>query len=188
MKKDVIAHDEIRHLVDLMHYDTHPARVETSEFRHNKEELHRKIEAGEIEACIINNGRCEGQTEIHHFYVEYSEGTAVDWTLVQKDVHIENPDQMLNLKPLCHKHHMGTGTGIHMISYPAFLVQRYLNQRNLDLFELAVAHLKAERHPEHEDHTHEDHHAVNRKATAILHKLMYDQIKENPNVIYEQQN
>lgn len=184
IEKIVVGHDEIRHLVDIMHYDDHPARVETPEFHHNKEELHAKIKSGEIEACLINNGYCEGQTEIHHFHVEYSENSAVDWILVQKDVKISNPDAMENLFPACHKHHMGTGTGIHMMSYPAYKVQRYLNAKNIALFEAAVAHIKAEMHPNHDDKTHHDHFTVNRKAEAILKKLAHNQA--NPDAVYAQ--
>lgn len=165
------AHDEIRHLVDIIHYDDHPDRVESAEFRKNKKELHEKIKNGEIEPCHINNGYCEGQTEIHHFYVEYSAGTEVDWDSVKKDVDIDNPDDALNLIPLCHKHHMGVGTGIHMVSYPAWKLQKYLNKKNLALFEAAIKHLIEEKHPNAHDPNHEDHAIVNAKAKAILHTL-----------------
>lgn len=167
----VPSHDEIRHLLDIIHYDDHPKRVETALFRHNKEQLHELIKKGEKAPCMIHNGYCEGQVEIHHFYVEYSAGTAVDWERVHQDVMINNPDEMPNLYPVCHKHHMGVGTGIHMVSYPAWIMQKYLNEKNLALFEAAVKHLKEEQHPNHEDKTHIDHHLVNAKAKAILHKL-----------------
>jgi hypothetical protein len=167
----VPSHDEVRHLLDLIHYDDHPKRVESAMFRHNKELLHKMIKEGKKEPCFIHNGFCEGQTEIHHYFVEYSAGTAVDWNLVQSLALINDPDEMPNLIPLCHKHHMGVGTGIHMVSFPAWIMQKFLNQKNIVLFETAIKHLKEVQHPNHEDKTHDDHHIVNAKAKAILSKL-----------------
>ena len=173
-KKIVPAHDEVRMLCDIIHYDEHVQRTESAEFRHNKEILHEKIKNGEIPSCHINNGFCEGQVEIHHFNVEYSAGTEVDWNKVKQDVNIDNPDQMPNLMSLCKKHHMGVGTGIHMIAYPAWILQKYMNDKNLALFEATIKHLKEEKHKKHEDKTHVDHHLVNAKANAILKKLASD--------------
>lgn len=176
--KIVPAHEEVRQLLDVIHYDMHPQRVESELFRHNKQELHEQIKAGIIRPCFIDNGYCEGQTEIHHFLVEYSAGNEVDWAVVNGIYqkigltvpNIQNPDEKPNLIPICHKHHMGVGTGIHMVSFPAWILQKLLNQKNLALFEAAIIALK-EQHKNHHDHAHPDHHAVNAKAGAILHKL-----------------
>lgn len=177
--KITVSHDEIRHLIDIIHYDDHPDRVESTEFRHNKEEFHALIQAGKIPACFINNGYCEGHTEIHHYLVEYSAGTEVEWVnvngvlrLIDKtSPDLTNPDQRPNLIQLCHKHHMGVGTGIHMISFPAWIMQKFLNEKNIALFEAAVAHIKEQMHPNNEDPAHDDHRIVNAKAQAILKKL-----------------
>lgn len=178
VQKLTVAHDEIRHLIDVIHYDDHPARVESSLFRHNKQELHRQIDIGEIPACFINNGHCEGQTEIHHWLVEYSAGNEVEWNIIQLMLknygiitNIANPDEKINLVPLCHKHHMGTGTGIHMITFPAWILQKFLNQKNIALFEAAIAHIKQNQHPRHENVHEIDHHLVNARSQAILKKL-----------------
>lgn len=178
-KDTVISHDEIRHLVDIIHYDEHPPRTESALFRKNKKELHDAINEGKIPACFINNGCCSGQTEIHHYLVEYAAGTEVDWAQVnsvyqsfgQANLSISTPDEMANLLPLCHKHHMGVGTGIHMVSFPAWILQKFLNEENLALFEAAITHLKEEKHPNHNDPAHEDHLQVNQKADKILKKL-----------------
>lgn len=169
--KIVVGHDEIRHLVDLIHYDDHPDRVETPAFRYAKVDYHRRIAAGEIPACWIDNGFCEGHTEIHHVWVEYSAGTAVDWALVKAIVPITDVDQEPNFRQLCHKHHMGVGTGIHMVTYPAWILQKFLNHKNIVLFEAAVKHLKETMHPNHADKTHPDHATINAKANAIIKHL-----------------
>lgn len=177
--KIVPSHEEVRQLIDVIHYDTHPPRIESALFIHNKDEMHRQIKAGEIPPCFINNGYCEGQTEIHHYLVEYSAGNEVMWREVNgvlrlvlgKAVDIQTPDEKENLVPICHKHHMGVGTGIHMVTFPAWILQKFLNASNIALFEAAITKLKEERHPNHADFTHPDHLAVNAKAGAILHKL-----------------
>jgi hypothetical protein len=173
--KIIVGHDEIRHLVDIIHYADHPDRIETAAFRTAKEDFHRRIAAKEIAPCFIDNGFCDGHTEIHHMYVEYSAGTAVDWALVQAIVPITDPDMMPNFQPLCHKHHMGAATGIHMVTYPAWLLQKFLNKANIILFEAAVKHLKETRYPKHEDKTHDDHKMLNTQATAIIQHLAAQQ-------------
>lgn len=169
-KPIVPSHDEVRRLLEVIHYEEHPARVESAEFRRNKELLHQKIQSGEIPACHINNGCCEGQTEIHHFHIEYSAWNGVDEAKVLKELGITNADQFPNLTPICHKHHMGIGTGIHFITYPAWILQKFLNPKALGLFEAAVKELKY-RKPEHEDKNHNDHHYVNRLAKVALFHL-----------------
>lgn len=171
----VVAHDEIRELTDLIHYDDHPPRIETPAFEAAKRDFHKRITAGEIPGCWINNGFCEGHTEIHHQYVEYSAGTGVDWLLVKQVVNITDPDQMPNFMQLCKKHHMGTGTGIHMVTYPAWILQKFLNHKNIILFEAAVKHLKETKHPKADDKTHPDHAIVNAKAKAIVQTLAAQQ-------------
>lgn len=167
--------DEVRHIVDIIHYATRPERVETPEFAKNKADLHEKIKAGLIEPCFINNGYCSGQTEIHHFYVEYSAQTGVDWTKVHKLSPINNADDIENLVPICHKHHMGIGTGIHFVTYPSWQLQKFMTDADLALFEAAVTHLKEVMHPNHSNEGHPDqatdHAAINVKATAILEHL-----------------
>jgi hypothetical protein len=166
------ARDEVRHIVDLIHYATRPARVETPEFSKNKEILHQKIKDGLIDACFINNGHCEGRTEIHHFYVEYSAWTAILLERVQKVIKIEAADDMEQLIPICHKHHMGVGTGIHFVTINSWYLQKFMSDESIALFEAAVTHLKEVMHPNHATKGHKDqeadHAAINAKATAVL--------------------
>jgi len=170
-RKILPTRDEVRHIIDIIHYAQRPERQESSEFSHNKKELHEKIKAGLIDACFINNGHCEGQTEIHHLYVEYSAWTGIDILKVKKVVDIEDADSLLNLIPLCRKHHMGVGTGIHFVTWSSFQLQKFMNDESIALFEAAVKHLKEEMHPNHEDESHDDHAKVNKKAEKLLKHL-----------------
>jgi hypothetical protein len=166
------ARDEVRPIVDLIHYATRPARVETPEFSHNKDEMHKKIKAGLLDACYIGNGFCEGRTEIHHQYVEYSAWTGILLERVQKVIKIVAADDIEQLLPLCHKHHMGIGTGIHFVTVNSWYLQKFMNDESIALFELAVKHLKEVMHPNHSNEGHEDqaadHAAINTKASAVL--------------------
>lgn len=177
--KIVVAHDDIRHLVDIIHYEDHPAREESAEFVAIRKHFH------DIGAkCFIDNGYCEGHIEIHHNEIEYSASTEVDWEHIKADLGFDHVDAEEQMLPLCHKHHMSPGTGIHMITTPAWKLQKYLKSEVLAKFEAAVAHLKEQMHPNHEYPAHEDHHIVNRKASAILKHLasnpdnIYNEVKE----------
>lgn len=172
----VVSHDEIRHLIELEHYDDHPQREESAEFVRIRKNFH---DSGA--KCYINNGYCEGHIEIHHNEIEYSASSEVEWDRIMKDLGFDHVDSEKQMLPLCYKHHQGTGTGIHKISVPIWKLQKYLNPKNLALFEAAISHLKEQAHPNHTDPTHDDHHAINRKSAAILKKLAH-----NPNSIYEQ--
>lgn len=143
------SHDDVRHLLEVIHYEDHPAREESPEFAAIKREFH-EAHAG----CWINNGYCDGGIEIHHAIVEYSASTEVDWAKVRIDhPGFDHVDQKVQMLPLCEKHHRGVGTGIHAITYPAWQLQKYLNPHALALFEAAVAHLKGRGHEaEHINH------------------------------------
>jgi hypothetical protein len=176
MRKIVVGHDEIRHLVDIIHYDDHPQRTESHEFIAIRKAFH---DAGA--KCVVDNGYCEGHIEIHHEEIEYSASTEVDWKRILQDLGFDHVDDKKQMTPICHKHHIGTGTGKHMITDPAWRLQKYLLPNPLALFEAAVAHLKEQMHPNHADPTHDDHHIINRKANAILKHL-----GNNPDNIFEQ--
>lgn len=149
-EKIIVAHDDVRRLLDVIHYEDHPARTESAEFVAVKREFHDKHAS-----CWIGNGYCDGGVEIHHGWVEYSAASEVDWAKVQADhPGFDHVDSKMQMIPLCEKHHRGVGTGIHMVTYPAWQLQKYLNARALALFEAAVSHVKSLGHTnEHVNHT-----------------------------------
>jgi hypothetical protein len=132
--KIVKEHNEVRHLVELCHYEAHDERKESSEFRRVKKEI-----KSENPKCFIDNGYCDGEIEIHHSIIEFSAQNGVDWEKVERDFpnvdHIDDKQQMLCL---CRKHHRDKYFGIHELSYPVFLLQRYMNKEALEDFENAV--------------------------------------------------
>jgi hypothetical protein len=133
-KKIVPEHDQVIHSVYVEHYEQHEKRTESSEFRHVKEQLHKAKTP-----CWINNGKCEGHLEVHHFVVEWSQATEVDWEKVKEDVpNLDNPDKMENMMVLCEKHHRHKGFGIHTTPYPIWRSQKYMTEEALDDFERAV--------------------------------------------------
>lgn len=162
-KGDIVkAHDQINHLIEVIHYPDHPKRHESDEYRKNRKKL---LEDGA--KCFIDNGYCEGQLEIHHNVIEWAAANEADWEKVKKDHGFDHVDDIKNLLPLCHKHHQGIGTGIHKISYPAWILQKYMKPDALEAFEKAVQRLK--------DHGHEEH-VVNHAAKKML--LNPDKAKE----------
>ena len=142
---EVIAHDDVRRLIEVIHYEDHDGRTESTEFREVKKAFH-----DAHAKCWIDNGYCEGDIEIHHNVIEYSASTEVDWVKVQIDhPGFDHVDSKLQMIPICEKHHRGVGTGIHDVTYPAWQLQKYLNPHALALFEAAVQHLKNEGRDEH---------------------------------------
>ena len=71
--------------------------------------------------------------ETHHAHVEWAAAAGVDLTKIVQDFPDITDEKALrkwldsegNMLVLCDKHHRGPHTGIHMITYPAWLLQRY---------------------------------------------------------------
>lgn len=161
-KKIVKAHDQEETLHEVIHYEDHDKRTESAEFRKVKAELH-----AENVPCWINNGRCEGTLEVHHNIIEYSASTEVDWNKVHVDYpEFTDVDSKFQMKVLCRKHHRDPGFGIHKITNPAWVLQRYLTEEALDKFENAVHKMLDEGHEEH----HINHRATNHLLTGGKHE------------------
>jgi hypothetical protein len=127
-------HAEERRLEEIDFYMDHPKRTESKAFRKIKEQFHKQGAK-----CFIDNGFCEGPIEIHHKVVEWSAGTEVDFERVKKDYpSLENPDTIANMMPLCSKHHRGKFHGIHAITYPIWILQKYMTKESLEKFEKAI--------------------------------------------------
>ena len=71
--------------------------------------------------------------ETHHFHFEWAaqngldlEKVMADWPkITDREKLAEWVDSEGNMLVLCAEHHRGQHCGIHMISYPAWLLQRY---------------------------------------------------------------
>jgi len=130
----VKAHSHIHELIEVAHYEDHEQRSESAEFRKVKQEFHKNHAK-----CFIDNGKCEGNVEIHHSIIEYAASSEVDWEKVIKDypefVDVDNKAQMM---PLCAKHHRGKGFGIHNLTYSIWILQKYMKPEALEQFEKDV--------------------------------------------------
>lgn len=125
--------DQVREIIDVIHFEARNEREESPLFKKNKR-LFKKNKA----KCIIDNSECEGHIEIHHSIIQHGAANAVDWDRVEADYGFRDIDDIKNLVPICKKHHTGKATGIHMMSYPAWILQRYYLPEPLSNFEAAV--------------------------------------------------
>lgn len=155
-EKVVHAHDMVRKLIEVIHYEDHPKRTDSEEFKAIREEFHKKHAR-----CYIDNGFCEGPLEIHHAVIEWAAATEVDWSKVKAEHGFDHVDHIKNMLPLCHKHHQSPGFGVHSVTFPAWILQKYMKRDALEAFEKAVKHLI--------DQGHEDHHVNHAARKMLLH-------------------
>lgn len=131
-----------RSITEVIFLPEREERKESAEFHHNKKTL----KAEGHYTCFINNGYCEGQIELHHSVIEFSENNAIDWDKVTSDYpnidHVDDIDQMM---PLCKKHHTGKYTGVHNTTQLAWIAQKYMKPEALAKFEAAVSDLLKEK-------------------------------------------
>ena len=146
---DVPAHAVTRHLTETVYYPDHAPRTESPEYK----TVHHHLVYELDEPCWIcgvrnstlhdpeQNPRGATQIETHHAVVEWALANAVDPSLIladfpemgaADDAHLrqwlDSEGQMLVLCDVCHRHGMA---GIHMISYPAWVVQKYLKSHDV---------------------------------------------------------
>ena len=120
-----------RTLVEDVLYPPHDPRKASSEYRR----VHKRLVYQMDEACWICGIRHStgGAMETHHNHVEWAAANGIDLELIVKDFpEIKNGpalrewlDSEGNMLVLCATHHRGSRTGIHMVSYPAWVLQRY---------------------------------------------------------------
>lgn len=133
-KKIVQAHDDIKRLIEISHYEEHAKREESAEFREAKKKFH---EMGA--KCWIDNKHCCAGIEIHHNIVEYSASSEIDWERFHADhPDIKDVDSFEQMLPLCEVHHRGKFHGIHSITYPIWVLQKYMTDEALDKFQKAI--------------------------------------------------
>jgi hypothetical protein len=145
----VPAHEVTRRLTEEIFYPDHDPRTASEEYR----KVHHHLVYDLDEACWIcgvrnstlkdpaQNPRGAKQMETHHSVCEWALANAVDPTLVMGDFPamgaadephlrewLDSEGNMLVLCDVCHRHGMA---GVHMISYPAWVVQRYLDSHDV---------------------------------------------------------
>ncbi len=141
--KTVAEHVMTRTLHEVVITPDHVERTESAEFRKSKQ---RFKEDGHYYCRIC--GTTEN-LQVHHFAIEWSLANDADWDKVKtfveewnpygygrllRNVPITSADDIRNMLVLCQSHHTGvdhtdggSGTGIHDITFPAWIAQALCN-------------------------------------------------------------
>lgn len=120
-----------RELFELVYYPPHDPRERSAAYR----KLHEELIVARDEPCWICGARHStgGEMETHHSIIEWAAANGVSIDLVMHDfpsVH-DAPtlrrwlDSEGNMLVLCAGHHRHPLVGIHSITYPAWVLQRY---------------------------------------------------------------
>lgn len=120
-----------RTLDELVAYPPHEPRTASATYRRTHDHLVNELDA----PCWICGVRKTqgGAMETHHAHFEWASQNGLDLAKVTADwPDIHDRDQLAewidsegNMLVLCAVHHRGQHTGIHSISYPGWLLQRY---------------------------------------------------------------
>ena len=126
------AHDQMMTLHIRQHVEAHAPREDDPHY-HLFEAAKRRLKSQGLWKCIIDDELCDGQPELHHSVIEFSEANAVDPDKVAQalGLHLENEEDFLawvespsNLEVLCVAHHRA-GYGIHMLPEPLWQAVRF---------------------------------------------------------------
>lgn len=142
-------HFEKRTLHEVVAYPPHAPREEDVHykiFRHAQHHLIHVLGVGcwiggatlaRIKAGLPDGHRCYGATQLeaHHAIAEFAGLSEIDWRKVAKDfpqAGIHSDEDFLayaesesGLLILCDMHHRHVGKGIHAVTYPAWLLDKY---------------------------------------------------------------
>lgn len=120
-----------RTLDENLAYPPHPPRVASATYRRTRHHLIEELDAP-CWVCGIRKST-GGQMETHHARFEWASQFGLDLTKVQADFPALTDREKLaewvdsegNMLVLCAPHHRAKWTGIHMLDYPSWLLQRY---------------------------------------------------------------
>lgn len=120
-----------RTLDELVAYPKHEPRTASATYRKTHHHLIYDLDAP-CWTCGIRHST-GGAMETHHAHFEWASQNGLDLAKVTADWPSITDRQKLaewvdsegNMLVLCAAHHRAQHTGIHMISYPAWLLQRY---------------------------------------------------------------
>jgi hypothetical protein len=126
------AHQQALTLHMLTHIPSHHPREEDPHY-HLFEQAKARLKRQGLWKCVIDDDLCEGQPELHHSHVEFSQINQVDPKLIEKHLglHFETDEDFQewvespgNLEVLCVNHHRAH-YGIHVIPGPLWDAVRY---------------------------------------------------------------
>lgn len=128
-RERVVGHLRRMTLKIALYYPEHERRHESAMFRDSRHEL---IDVRRV-GCWICGTR--ENLECHHMYIEWALANAINWPAFAADwpqfAHYGSVnafvDSVDNQRILCAHHHRHRNAGIHMLDFPEWEVQRYLN-------------------------------------------------------------
>lgn len=135
-----------RTLDELVAYPPHPPRTESATYRKTHHHLIYTLDAP-CWVCGVRHSQ-GGQMETHHDRFEWASQFGLDLAKVEVDFPALTDREKLaewvdgegNMLVLCAAHHRGQHVGIHMISYPAWLLQRYQGSEWTFIAQAAAGH------------------------------------------------
>lgn len=126
------AHQQALTLHMLTHIPSHHPREDDPHY-HLFEQAKERLKRQGLWKCVIDDELCDGQPELHHTHVEFSQINQVDPKAIEKHLglHFETDEDFQewvespgNLEVLCTNHHRAH-YGIHVIPGPLWEAVRY---------------------------------------------------------------
>jgi hypothetical protein len=141
-----VAHQQALTLHMLTHIPTHHPR-ENDPHYHLFERAKARLKRQGLWTCVINDDLCEGNPELHHTHVEFSQINSVDPKVIEKQLglHFDSDEDFQewvespgNLEVLCANHHRAH-YGIHVIPGPLWEAVRFRRKGSLAAAEFISA-------------------------------------------------
>ncbi|WP_344658353.1 hypothetical protein [Catenulispora subtropica] len=129
---NTLAHDQMMTVHILTHVPEHAPREDDPHY-HLFEQAKARLKRQGMWKCIINDDLCEGDPELHHTHVEFSQINQVDEKKIEQalGLHFETDEDFQkwaespgNLEVLCANHHRAH-YGIHVIPGPLWEALRF---------------------------------------------------------------
>ena len=126
------AHDQMLTLHLRQHIEEHAPREDDPHY-HLFEQAKARLKRQGLWRCVIGDELCDGEPELHHSFIEFSEIDAVDPVKVEKalGLHFEDDEAFQawaespgNLEVLCAAHHR-TRYGVHVLPEPLWQAVRF---------------------------------------------------------------
>ena len=124
-------HTQTRTLTESIFYPDHDPRKASAEYKQVHHRLVYELDTPCWICGIRQSQLPDGEhMETHHWHVEWALVNRIDPTLIIQDFPMDNLQEWLdsegNMLVLCSEHHRHGLVGIHSITYPAWVAQRWL--------------------------------------------------------------
>ena len=127
----VAGHLQTRTLTESIWYPDHDPRKASAEYKKVHQHLIYELDSP-CWICGIRQSQLPAGEfmETHHWHVEWALVNRIDPSLIIQDFPMDNLQEWLdsegNMLVLCSEHHRHGLIGIHSITYPAWVAQRWL--------------------------------------------------------------